>query len=120
MNSRRLRLPTVLLTIVAAPLVLAALAGCGNALPVGDSSEFSRHTATGDFWQVGVQYPEGDIGDCSDDGAVADGIMSADAPSSRYVWTLTQESGETDAERIADCLKSGLTSGTITIYEPAE
>jgi len=120
MNSHRLRLSAVLLTIVAASLVVATLGGCGNALPVGDNSEFGRQVATGDTWQVGVQHPVGDIGDCGDDVAVADGIMSADAPSSHYLWTLTSESDEIDAERIAGCLKLGLTDGTITIYEPAE
>ena len=109
-----------MLRIVAVPLVVATLAGCGNALPVGDNSEFSRQVATGDTWQVGVQHPVGDFGDCGDDVAVTDGIMSADAPSSRYLWTLTSESDEIDAERIAGCLKLGLTDGTITIYEPAE
>ncbi|WP_010204316.1 hypothetical protein [Salinibacterium sp. PAMC 21357] len=120
MKSQSRKLAAVLLTFVAVPLLTVTLAGCGDAPPADDNSEFSRQPTTDDFWQVGVQYPEGDVGDCGDDGSIADGIMSADAPSSRYVWTLTQESGETDAERIADCLKSGLTGGTITIYEPAE
>ncbi|WP_157156434.1 hypothetical protein [Diaminobutyricimonas sp. LJ205] len=102
-----------LAAIAVASVASVSLAGCGatiERLPEGSLAT----------WQVGVVHPSPPPPNaCADDPAVESSLQSLDLPSSHYGYSLIADATESDAERVADCIAAGISSGNITIAPPA-
>ncbi|WP_258724341.1 hypothetical protein [Cellulomonas sp. NS3] len=63
---------------------------------------------------IEIRDPRGDLGACDDD-AVAESLMTADAPPWSATMTFEPEASEADVRRVLGCLDRSLTSGRITV-----
>lgn len=101
---------------------LTAICAVGVLLLTGCAGVSEPQLVEGDgaAWSIGVAEPRF-AGDerCDSDPMIDTAVMTADMPSSGYGITLVAEATEEDAQRVADCLRDALTSGTITISSPS-
>lgn len=87
-------------------VVAVLLAGRGP----GDAPEIPE----GGPWVVEIRHPRGDLGACDDD-AVAESLMTADAPPSSATIAFEPWASDADVRRVLDCLDRSLTGGEITV-----
>ena len=95
-------------------------AGCGYGQP-GDEPPVTDGTTEGQgSWQVEVAGVwNGDVGACVSDPAVGSAWQTADVPSSHFGLALIPEAGESDADRVAECLQTVLPQAEITVRQAA-
>lgn len=97
------------------PALTMLLASCA----IQPNNSYERSSSEDDRWGVGANHPKySSIESCEKDPSVETSVLSADMPSSHLGLRLVTGSTENDALRIANCLKSALSEGTIWISSP--
>ncbi|WP_182112470.1 MULTISPECIES: hypothetical protein [unclassified Actinotalea] len=97
--------------------LLALAAGCAASdPPSGPPPEHEIPSLGPDqVWVVAISDPRGDLGDCAQDAAVAQALMTTDEPASHISMVLVAEATQADVERVLTCVDDALTSGDVTV-----
>lgn len=93
------------------------LLALGSCAVVPDDADITPGAS--DRWLVGVSGPRsGAIDGCFDDPTIEESISSANLPSTHLSIKLREAGTKEDAQRIAHCLRRGLTTGSVSIRSP--